>query len=619
MKKLSFEDFQKKAKEIHGDDYIYEEKSYVNTKEKMWIIHKECGNRFQQTPHNHLIGQGCPKCCYKKRQNNYSFIEEAKKRFGDKYLFPNIDSEYKNSHSKITIKCNICGKTFVKNACDFITSQFGGCDCEKQKEKQISYEELNKVYSKNKIIPFVGKKNKITDKIELVCKKHGIYEKYIKDLFNGNDKCQKCACSHNGDFKKITFSDFEKFLREKYPNIDIVNKEEYLNTSTKLKFKCSNCGNTFERTPGAFLYSKLYNGCPKCTKSDIAENRTKTQAQFELDVKRLYGDLYNVIGQYVSSDKKIQIRCNDCGRIFEIEANSFLQGHGCPYHNLNNSINEHKIYEYIKNNFPNTIANDRKILKGNELDIYIPEKNIAIEYDGLYWHSELKKDKNYHLNKTLECEKNGIRLIHIFEDEWLYKSEIWKSMLDNILGLTKNRIFARKCIVKDVSAEEASIFLKQNHIQGWCPSQIKLGLYNEDELVSIMTFGKSRHFIGNSDTEYELLRFCNKINTNVIGGASKLFKYFIKQYNPKSIVSYADRRWSVGNLYEKLGFDFIHFSKPNYYYIIGTIRKNRFNFRKSILKKKYNCPNNMSERDFCKQQKWYRIYDCGTKVYKWKN
>ena len=132
MKKLSFEDFQKKAKEIHGDDYIYKEDSYVNTKEKMWITHKECGNMFQQTPHNHLSGQGCPKCCYKNRQNNYSFIEEANKRFGDRYSFPNILSEYKNSHSKITIKCNICGKIFVKNACDFITSQFGGCDCEKQ-------------------------------------------------------------------------------------------------------------------------------------------------------------------------------------------------------------------------------------------------------------------------------------------------------------------------------------------------------------------------------------------------------------------------------------------------------------------------------------------------------
>jgi len=619
MKRLSFEDFLKKAKEIHGDDYIYEEKSYVNTKEKMWITHTECGTRFQQTPHNHLLGHGCPKCCYKERKTNYSFVEKSKQRFGDRYSFPYIDEEYKGSHNKITVKCNLCGNVFTKVACDFITSAYGGCNCEKQKGKQISYEELKKLYTKNEIIPFDGFKNKNSDKVELLCAKHGVYEKYISDLFNGNDICQKCGRSHNGDFKKKSFSDFEKFLKEKYPNIDVVNKEEYLNTSTKLKFKCNCCGNIFERTPGAFLYSKLYNGCPKCSKLSISQNKTKTQAQFELDVKRLYGDLYTVIGEYISSDEKIQIRCNDCGREFEVEANSFLQGHGCPYHNLNYSVNENKIYEYIKEKFPNTIANDRKVLKGNELDIFIPEKNIAIEYDGLYWHCELKKEKEYHLNKTLECEKQGIRLIHIFEDEWLHKSKIWISMLDNILGLTKIKIFARKCKIKEVDNSEASLFLKNNHIQGWCASQIKLGLYYNEELVSLMTFGKSRHFIGNGETEYELLRFCNKLNTNVIGGASKLFKHFIKIYNPKSVVSYADRRWSIGNLYEKLGFNFSHFSKPNYFYIIGTVRKNRFNFRKSILQKKYNCPNNITEREFCKRQKWYRIYDCGTKVYKWEN
>lgn len=105
----------------------------------------------------------------------------------------------------------------------------------------------------------------------------------------------------------------------------------------------------------------------------------------------------------------------------------------------------------------------------------------------------------------------------------------------------------------------------------------------------------------------------------VVGGASKLFKYFINVYQPKSVVSYADRRWSFGNLYNKLGFGFEHYSKPNYYYVIKYKRRNRFNFRKSILVKKYNCPNDMSERDFCKLKKWYRIYDCGCGVYKWYN
>lgn len=618
MKRLSFDEFEKRAREIHGEEYIYEKDTYTKAKGKLWITHKECGHRFQQTGTSHLSGQGCPKCCYKNKKNNYSFVEKAIKHFGNRYSFPNIDNEYNGSHSKITIKCNLCGKEFIKIACDFMTSPYGGCDCQKEKEKYINYDELKQLYTKNEIVSFEGLKHKSNDKVQLICPKHGVYEKYIKDLFNGNDRCQKCGCSHNGDFKKLPFEKIEEQLKIKYPSISILNKENYVNTSTKLKFKCNVCGNTFERVVGNFLYIKLYNACPICSKLNIPQNRIKTQEQFETEVKQKYGDLYTVKSKYISSDKKISIKCNDCGRDFEIEANSFLQGHGCPYHNLNYSINENKILEFIKENFPNAIANDRKILKGNELDIYIPEKKIAIEYDGLYWHCEIKKEKDYHLNKTLECEKQDIRLIHIFEDEWLYKSDIWKSMLNNMLGLTKNRIFARKCTLKEVTTEDSTSFLKENHIQGWCPSQIKLGLYYNNELVSLMTFGKSRHFIGNSKTEYELLRFCNKLNTIVIGGASKLFTFFIKTYNPKSIISYADRRWSFGKLYEKLGFKFEHFSKPNYYYIVGTHRKNRFNFRKSILQKKYNCPENISEREFCKQQKWYRIYDCGTMVYKWK-
>ena len=133
-----------------------------------------------------------------------------------------------------------------------------------------------------------------------------------------------------------------------------------------------------------------------------------------------------------------------------------------------------------------------------------------------------------------------------------------------------------------------------------------------------MTFGKSRHFVGNGKHQWELLRFCNKLNTNVIGGASKLLKHFIKLYNPEEIVSYADRRWSTGNLYNVLGFKLYNKSQPNYYYVIGDKRYYRFNFRKSILVKKYGCPENMSEHEFCLSQHWYRIYDCGCLCYIWK-
>jgi len=205
----------------------------------------------------------------------------------------------------------------------------------------------------------------------------------------------------------------------------------------------------------------------------------------------------------------------------------------------------------------------------------------------------------------------------VFEDEWIYKQNIVKSRIKNILGLTENKIYARKCVVKLVDRKIAKEFIEKNHIQGNTVFKYAYGLFYDNELVSIMTFGKLRKNLGNESKEgcYELIRFCNKLDTNVIGGASKLLNYFINEHNPIQIISYADRRWSQGNMYEKLGFTFVHDSQPNYFYIIGDKRYNRFAFRKNILVEKYNCPKDVTERDFCISQKWYRIYDCGTKVY----
>jgi hypothetical protein len=252
------------------------------------------------------------------------------------------------------------------------------------------------------------------------------------------------------------------------------------------------------------------------------------------------------------------------------------------------------------------------IISPNQLDIYIPSKKLAIEFNGLYWHNELHVDKNYHLNKTELCEKLGIQLIHIFEDEWLYKEDIVKSRLRNILGLTENKIFGRKCIIKEITPKESKEFLNKNHIQGSVNSKIKLGLYYEGELVSLMSFNHIRN--NSNDNSYDLVRFCNKLNTNIIGGADKLLKYFINNYKPKQIISYADRRWSQGNLYEKLGFNFIHYSKPNYFYIIGKNRKHKSNFKYKLLVKQ-GFDKNKKEHQIMIDRGIYRIYDCGVKKY----
>jgi hypothetical protein len=285
------------------------------------------------------------------------------------------------------------------------------------------------------------------------------------------------------------------------------------------------------------------------------------------------------------------------------------------------SNTETDIVNFIKQNYKKEIiTNNRKLVKGFEIDIYIPDLNVAIEFNGLLWHSESKgKLKNYHLYKTEECEKQNIQLIHIFEDEWKYKQSIVKSRLLNILKITPNKIYARKCIIKEISSADKNTFLKENHIQGEDKSKIKLGLYHNDELISIMTFGKLRKVTGNNHIEnhFELIRFCNKINTNVVGGFSKLFKYFIATYKPKQIISYADRRWSIGDVYEKNNFVFSHNSSPNYWYMkYYNYREHRFKYNKHSLSKILPIFDpNLSEWENMKINKYDRIWDCGSKKY----
>ncbi len=254
-------------------------------------------------------------------------------------------------------------------------------------------------------------------------------------------------------------------------------------------------------------------------------------------------------------------------------------------------------------------------LKGKEIDIYLPELKIGFEFNGIYWHSELFLKKDYHINKTKLCLNHGIRLIHIFEDDFDDKLPILTSIVNNLLN-NSSRIYARKTVMKKITDKNIiEGFLIKNHLQGFVNTNINYGLYYNDELVSLMTFMKSRKIIsGKKGLEYELVRYCNKINTSVIGGASKLLKQFIKEYSPKSIISYCDISWANGKVYENLGFSFDGISEPNYYYVINYKRENRINYQKhKLVKKGYDA--NKTEFEIMSELGYYRIFNCGNSRY----
>lgn len=265
----------------------------------------------------------------------------------------------------------------------------------------------------------------------------------------------------------------------------------------------------------------------------------------------------------------------------------------------------------------NVIYNTRKLLpSGKEIDIYLPDYKLAIEYNGVYWHHEDVDHitKTYHKDKFEQCQKLGIQLITVFSNFWHCKKDIVKQTIINKLGLSTESIFARKCILKEVTSIECREFLNKYHIQGYTPASVKLGLYYQNILVCLMTFSKPRIGIGTSYNGYELVRYVS--SSRVIGGASKLLNHFIKLYNPDMIVSYSDNEWSTGNMYSKLNFALETEIPVSYWYLHPKEEKlsHRYNFAKhKLLQKGYD--NSLTELEITKKMGLLRLWDCGKR--KW--
>lgn len=225
------------------------------------------------------------------------------------------------------------------------------------------------------------------------------------------------------------------------------------------------------------------------------------------------------------------------------------------------------------------------------------------------------------MEKTNLGKINNIKILHFFEDEVVFKLDIIKSMINIHINNGIDKIYARKTIIQEISNEEYKNFLDKNHIQGYIYSPIRIGLYYNDILVSVMGFNKVRKVLGfkSNLNDYELTRFCNKINTSVIGGASKLFTYFIRNYEFNRIISYANKRYSDGNLYKKLKFDYVKDTNPNYFYIkCGEIKRyHRYNFRKhKLIEMGYD--ESKTENEIMNELNYHKIYDCGNMKFEYK-
>ena len=400
---------------------------------------------------------------------------------------------------------------------------------------------------------------------------------------------------------------------------------KYSNGDTSFEYMSKWADERHSMTKGE-VHSGIYNGQYNKQKSQETIEKMKetkqTQSQLHFDLIKQYEDE----GKYATSDtlsKKI-----GCGKTtferFYRGQHSFNLG---KKHMFNVSLAEdspliglkakgishyeQEIEDFIKSIYCGTVErNTRKVINPKELDIYIPEKSLAIEYNGLYWHSQV--DKNFHLQKTLLCEEKNIRLMHIFEDEWRDKKEIVKSMIASALGVYKQKIYARKCEVTKVPKPIALQFCKENHIHGASLQDYAFyGLTYKGNLAQVITIRKN-FAQRTTDKEPELGRMCTLLNTQVVGGFSKLIKYALNDLNIKYIDSFVDRRLFNANGYLSSGWTITGESGSSYCYTDGTNRFNRQQYmKKSCLSKWPESDKNKTERQICAEHGLYPIFDCG--------
>lgn len=305
-------------------------------------------------------------------------------------------------------------------------------------------------------------------------------------------------------------------------------------------------------------------------------------------------------------NSEIDVKCNTCGLVQSKFLSRVLAGQGCV--DCHTQSQPQRILETFVKSLGFCSKQTRLVISPYELDIWIPEKNFAIEHNGLYWHSEAcNKNFKSHQEKTELCAAQGITLFHVFEDEVRDKLDIVKSMIRHRLNLTLKKIDARKCVIKQLTAKESRPFFDKNHLDGFAKAKVTFGLVFENEIVSAMSFRKP---IIKADKAIELCRFASLLDHNVRGGFQRLLKaaarYFKEAY--EKIISYVDQRWGTDHSYARNGFRFISYTAERFWWVTPGFkdRVNRFKIRAA---------NGNSQAAVAKQKNMYRIWGCKNSKY----
>lgn len=596
---LSLGTFIRRASLKHNNRYDYSKVVYTNNHTPVLI---RCPDHdvFPQIPMSHLAGQGCPTCAGKGLTTLARFIQLSREIHGDKFEY--LDSSVRTTTGKVRLRCKSNGHEFQQKYGTHIYQKSGCPICagrfKKTTEQFIA--DARAVHGDRydyTSTDYIGKAKKVV----IGCPTHGSFSQTPNTHLSGAG-CPKCAADNKLVGTKAYIAKAQAVHGEKYTYENTV----YSGSANNLLVTCPVHGDW-----SVIARSHLQNGtgCSAC-----ANTRLLTTPKFIVKAKALHGSDYDYsLVDYVNYDTPIRVLCKKHGEFIQTP-DSHLQGKGCSLcANIGPSKPQLEIHEFLSQ-YTEARLEHRFEGSTKRYDIFLPEKNLAVEYNGLYWHSSrTQKRDTKELEKHTHSLRHGVRTIIVFQDEWKYQPHIIKNVLLSSLGLLP-RIFARKCRVQQLETADVQNFYMDTHVQGPPRTHTHFGLLHGDDLVACMSFGMLRSSRYNTDPRHwELTRYAS--THTVVGGASKLLKAFSSLGVADRLTSYSDVRMFSGKMYEKIGFTRVHQTRPDYYYTkssVGGFRLHKSKFQKKHLMKLFpGCDLTKTEKEICEENGYFQVYDCG--------
>ena len=529
------------------------------------------------------------------------FISAARNAHGDRYGYSR--TEYKNAKTKVVIICPEHGafeqtpETHLRgHGCPMCGSPADDRDSFILKAIAVHGDRYD--YAQ---VDYRGSAEKVT----VVCPEHGAFQIRPSSHLGGKQGCKQCGLRRRSERATKTTEQFVAEAKAVHGDRYDYSRVEYTSALAGVTIICREHGAFTQRAVSHLRGS----GCPHC--AGVAK---KDMAWFVAQATAVHGDKYQYPAEYAGCSAPLRVTCPRHGDFYPTPINHIHGGSGCPKcaAGAGASAIENDLCARLTSAGLRVEQHNTTVLGGREIDLVVNGR-VGVEVCGRYWHSEAHgKSREYHLSKTNGAAHAGVNLLTLWADEVERDPDLVVSMVQAKLGLGE-RVFARRCIVRDVSAAECRGFLTANHMQGDAAARVRLGLYHADRLVAVMTFGKPRF---NKGFDWELIRFCSLAGVRVLGGAGKLLAHFRARY-PGSVVSYANRRWSDGGLYTALGFSLVGTSAPGYDWVHGRKVLSRHQCQKHKLSALLGSgfDPGKSEAENMRAAGFSRVWDCGNLVF----